>query len=265
VIFEYANNAHTTLAGSIGSTDTTLTVATSSGALFPPLTTGQAFYCTLLDAATQLIIEIVKVTARAGDVFTIVRAQQGTGVIPDVQGYAYVAGSIVTQLITAGDLDNFVQSAQLPSFGTTTYPVTFNNSNAGAASGTTFDGSVARTISANTLGALQSVAFTGSNQSLVTNGYQSFPGGLILQWGSVSSLGQIVYASVNQPLNINFPTATLAVYLTPTCADTYSAIYGIGTANKSGFAITKWDRFSFNWFYATATNIQGFTWFAVGY
>lgn len=37
--------------------------------------------------------------------------------------------------------------------GTTTNPVTFNNGGAGAASGTTFDGSAARTISTNTIGA----------------------------------------------------------------------------------------------------------------
>jgi hypothetical protein len=37
--------------------------------------------------------------------------------------------------------------------GTTTNPVTFNNGGSGAASGTTFDGSVARTISYNTVGA----------------------------------------------------------------------------------------------------------------
>lgn len=30
-------------------------------------------------------------------------------------------------------------------------------------------------------------AFTGSNQSLVTNGYQKFPGGLIMQWGKHTS------------------------------------------------------------------------------
>jgi hypothetical protein len=37
--------------------------------------------------------------------------------------------------------------------GTTTFAVTFNNSGSGASSGTTFDGSVARTISYNTIGA----------------------------------------------------------------------------------------------------------------
>jgi len=46
--------------------------------------------------------------------------------------------------------------------GTTTYAVTFNNSGSGAASGTTFDGSVARTISYNTVGAPST---TGTNAS----------------------------------------------------------------------------------------------------
>jgi len=46
--------------------------------------------------------------------------------------------------------------------GTTTNPATFNNSGSGAASGTTFDGSVARTISYNTIGAPST---TGTNAS----------------------------------------------------------------------------------------------------
>jgi hypothetical protein len=44
--------------------------------------------------------------------------------------------------------------------GTTTYAVTFNNGGTGDASGTTFDGSVARTISYNTFGAANSGANT---------------------------------------------------------------------------------------------------------
>jgi hypothetical protein len=62
--------------------------------------------------------------------------------------------------------------------GTTTNAVTFNNSNTGDASGTTFDGSAARTISANTLGAWSliatgqslgaNLAFAGSNANRLT-------------------------------------------------------------------------------------------------
>lgn len=54
--------------------------------------------------------------------------------------------------------------------GTTTNPVTFNNGGAGAASGTTFDGSVARTISYNTIGAQPTITFgTGVLTALGVN------------------------------------------------------------------------------------------------
>ena len=58
--------------------------------------------------------------------------------------------------------------------GSTTNAVTFNNSGSGAASGTTFDGSVARTISYNTLGAANSGANTNiTSLDSVTGGISS--------------------------------------------------------------------------------------------
>lgn len=53
--------------------------------------------------------------------------------------------------------------------GTTTNPVTFDNAGSGAASGTTFDGSVARTISYNTLGAVPTGALTTSGLTMATS------------------------------------------------------------------------------------------------
>lgn len=71
--------------------------------------------------------------------------------------------------------------------GTTTNAVTFNNSGSGAASGTTFDGSVARTISYNTLGAAP--APTGSaNQLIANNGTGGFTN-LTTGTGVVTALG----------------------------------------------------------------------------
>lgn len=49
--------------------------------------------------------------------------------------------------------------------GTTTNAATFNNSGSGASSGTTFDGSVARTISYNTIGAQQALTLTTTGTS----------------------------------------------------------------------------------------------------
>ena len=64
---------------------------------------------TFLDAATELISEIVLVTARVGDVCTIVRAQQGT------TAKTWNAADIASQLVTAGDSENFIQGSGLQS------------------------------------------------------------------------------------------------------------------------------------------------------
>jgi hypothetical protein len=73
---KFANNATTTLASGINSSVTSLTVATGTGALFPTLSAGDYFYCTL--ANTSGTVEIIKVTARSTDTFTIVRGQDNT-------------------------------------------------------------------------------------------------------------------------------------------------------------------------------------------
>jgi len=65
-----------------------------------------------------------------------------------------IARSGANYKVTAGSI------AALAGGGTTTYAATFDNSGSGAASGTTFNGSVARTISYNTIGA---PSITGTN------------------------------------------------------------------------------------------------------
>lgn len=261
MIFEYANNARTTLASGINETDTSLTVSTGTGAEFPVITSGQAFYCTLLDAATLTINEIVEVTARSGDVFTIVRGQQGT------TAQVWIAGSIVTQLITAGDLANFVQAAQLPSFGTTTYPLTMDNSGTGAASGTNFDGSAAQTISYNTIGALSTASFTGTNHQLGASGYQKFPGGLIMQWGKLTgyTLGSGPQ-TITQAFVFAFPTACVNVQLTGwgygNSAGQNSASVNPPTLYANGGTVSTT---GFTWIMENLSNLNGLHWFAIGY
>ena len=48
-------------------------------------------------------------------------------------------------------------------------------------------------------------ALTGSNQSIATNGYQKFPGGLIMQWGSAED------TATTKSFPIAFPNACLAL------------------------------------------------------
>jgi hypothetical protein len=92
----FANNAVSTLAGTLSSGATTANLATGTGALFPNPTGGDFFVMTFLDAATQTTREIVHCTARSTDSLTIVRAQEGTTAL------SWAVGDIAANLWTAG-------------------------------------------------------------------------------------------------------------------------------------------------------------------
>lgn len=94
----FTNNAATTLASGISSSDTSLTVLSATGPLFPNPSAGQFFFCTLQNTAGT-VVEIVKVTARSSDTFTIVRAQEGT------TAAAFITGDKVELRLTAGELN----------------------------------------------------------------------------------------------------------------------------------------------------------------
>ena len=97
--YQFTNNAASTLAASILVGATSLTVAAGTGALFPTLTGTQFFMCTLQNTAGT-VIEIVKVTARSTDTFTIVRAQEGTS------ASAFALGDKCELRLTAGEINN---------------------------------------------------------------------------------------------------------------------------------------------------------------
>ena len=99
---QFTNNASTTLASGITAIATSLTVATGAGALFPTPSGAAFFYCTLQNVAGTLR-EIVKVTARTTDTFTIVRGQDGT------TGQIFSTSDKVELRVTAADLNNFGQ------------------------------------------------------------------------------------------------------------------------------------------------------------
>ena len=103
----YANNAKTTLASPINSTQTTITVAPGTGALFPFPISGQAFKVTLVSASSSTVYEICLCTSRTDDVLTVVRAQEGTS------GTPFLLNDIAGNFDTAGVMDLLVQSIQL--------------------------------------------------------------------------------------------------------------------------------------------------------
>lgn len=101
------NNAESTLASAISATDTSLIVSAGTGAEFPDAVAGESYFkLTLTDAATGSQVEIVNVTAKAGDIFTIERAQEGT------LARAWLANDMVANMMTADTLNIISQYAQ---------------------------------------------------------------------------------------------------------------------------------------------------------
>ena len=74
----YKNNAVSALASSITNVATSMSVTAGQGALFPTISGSDYFYVTIISFSNPSSYEIVKVTARSTDTFTIVRAQDGT-------------------------------------------------------------------------------------------------------------------------------------------------------------------------------------------
>lgn len=96
--------------------------------------------------------------------------------------------------------------------------------------------------------------FTGANQSLVANGYQKIPGGLILQWGTTGSISAGSTSTITLP--IAFPTAFVSVNPTETSNGS-----GAAEANNNA-VVASLSTFSLS---NRSTVPQTFMWLAVGY
>lgn len=117
-LVKFANNAVSRLAGNITNIATTLTVTPGDGAKFPALGAGEHFPATLVKSDGTL--EIVKVTARSTDTFTIERAVEPVGGVQTAR--AFTAGDKIELRLTAGsvgsELDR-LEAAYLPKAGGT--------------------------------------------------------------------------------------------------------------------------------------------------
>lgn len=91
---QFANNAATTLFSSVTVSDSQIVVSPGGGALFPNAGSSNYFMVTVVDKTTSTL-EIMKVTKRSGDTFTVVRAQEGT------TARAFPSGSPVELRLTA--------------------------------------------------------------------------------------------------------------------------------------------------------------------
>jgi hypothetical protein len=106
-----ANFAKSTLSGNITDSATSLAVASGAGAKFPSAGT---FICVIWGAAyaspdLDANAEIIEVTARSTDTFTIVRGRESTA------GYAWSSGDKIACTITAGTLNQLNTPVDLTS------------------------------------------------------------------------------------------------------------------------------------------------------
>lgn len=94
---KFSNNASTTLFSAVTVGDTQIVVSPGGGSLFPELTDGNFFMITVVDAQGNL--EIMGVTSRNVDTFTVNRAQENT------PARAFPEGSVVELRLTAGSIE----------------------------------------------------------------------------------------------------------------------------------------------------------------
>ncbi|EPD7615905.1 gp53-like domain-containing protein [Escherichia coli] len=247
-----ANNAQSVLAAGISASATSLTLNTGTGALFPSPVSGTSFFkLTLIDAATGSLTEIVHVTARAGDVFTIQRGQEGT--VPR----AWSANDIAANMMTAGTLSyilgNFqpldpTLTALAALVGVANKLPYFNGDDTAALTDLTQVGrdiigksTIADILTYLGLGeAAKRNVGTGANQipdmSAYSSGsgWQKLPDGSIEQWGRINFPNNAAAVSTNVTFPIPF---TQEPYVVIVCDG------GFGGGNMWG--ATNWTRTGF--------------------
>lgn len=151
------NNASGTLASGITAVATTMSLGTGQGALFPAASGTSVFWATLINSSNQL--EIVKVTAKSGDTFTIVRGQDGS------TARAYSTGDKIELRPTAAlfnaKLDADTAALTYAPLGGTgasgTWPISVSGNAATASNATNLGGNAASTYAP-----LASPTFTGT-------------------------------------------------------------------------------------------------------
>lgn len=232
----FTNNAATTLASSINASVTSLSVAAGTGALFPNPAGSQYFYCTLANNAGA--VEIVKVTARSTDTFTIVRGQDGTS------GSSWVTGDKVELRLVNADLTNFPQLDSTNTFAqaqTFSAGITSTAVPVAIASGGTNNGSLAVTAGGvvYTDGSkLVNVGAGTAGQALLSNG-SSAPtwGAAGLAWQAVQTSGFTAVAGNAYPCNTTSAAFTVTLPASASIGNQIALVDYAGTSATNNITL----------------------------
>ena len=224
--FLFADNARSTLGASLSIGGTTITLASGGGALFPNPGPNQQFALTLNDAATQALFETVWCTSRAGDVLTVLRAQEGTSAL------AWGIGDFCWNGPTAGQMNNLVQTPHMldasiaPVFSNTQVQGTFSATGAASFSST---GTFA--------GAISSVDSNAANAGGVTVGNSGANGARIRLQGTAGTSGtpNKTIQAVNGTLGIQNSAANATIFSLSDLGD-ISNIRSVAASGGGSFA-----------------------------
>jgi hypothetical protein len=245
----YANNAVGTLAAAITNVSTSITLNAGQAALFPNPSAPQVFYATLTDAATQTLKEIVEVTAVSGNIFSVVRAQDGTAAL------SWNAGDFIEQCAIRLEMQGWENAAEglFGAQGVAVTPSTTlgivgttgaDNANAGAvgefmsasASGLAMTNGVTRNLVSLTLTpgdweVQATIGYTETGGTTMTN----ILGGVSSASATFQGLGTF------WQIDIPFSTGGVAFFPTPTVRFNVSVntpIFAVGDANFSGGSLS---------------------------
>ena len=94
--FIFANNATSYIVTPLSTTDVSVSVFPNDGDLFPATTGGNFFSCRLYLESSPETCEIVYVTAKSGNDFTLVRGAESS------VARAWIAGTKISNIVTAG-------------------------------------------------------------------------------------------------------------------------------------------------------------------
>lgn len=202
---KFTNNATTSLASGITNSATSLTVTTGDGAKFPSLSGSDVFYATLANSSG--VVEIVKVTARSTDTFTIVRGQDGTTAVSWLTGDTVelrpTAVSMTEMAQKSNNLSDLASAATArTNLGATTVGsnlMTLTNPSAVTFPRINADNTVSTLDAATFRGAIGAGTGSGTVTSVATGG--GLTGGTITGSGTLSvdltygAIGDVVLAS----------------------------------------------------------------------
>ena len=185
-LFVWQNNASSLLASGITNVQTTVTVTSGQGSLFPTPGSGQIAVCTIEDVSGN--IEVVYCTGRTGDTLTIIRGEESTTAL------AFASGSRIEQRVTMGILEALLQKNGGDTLSGTTLLTGVLNSGSG---GSIQNGEIAGA-------ALRGAPGVTSNQILIPSG-----GG-----GATAGASLILTASniaANLPAGVDFIRSGMVV------------------------------------------------------